>query len=222
MVDKLTKQFLIGDIAKGKFRTISWIRGGGSGIVFALKTQLFWPIVTFGFLNVPRNGGCTGLGNISKFYQFFLTPCPGDDDQLSKGKSSFVRVLLEQLFWTNAARSPHMPITMTLAMMTTMMTMMMMMAMMLLILLGLRWNDDDDNHVEDEVLGPGLTCSNHPTVAFIQDDLWAAVVNRRIMMRMMMLMMTMRLCMDAGGQYARILLMQETGFASTHPKSSQF
>ena len=101
--------------------------------------------------------------------------------------------------------------------------MLMAMVMMLMMIFGYGWSDDDDdNHVESEVLGTGLTCSNHPTVAFIQDDLWAAVVNRRIMMRMMMLMMTMRLCMDAGGQYARILLMQETGFASTHPKSSQF
>ena len=94
--------------------------------------------------------------------------------------------------------------------------------MMMLILLGFGWKDDDDNHVEDEVLGPGLTCSNHPTVAFIQDDLWAAVVNRRINVRMMMVMMTMMMCMDSGGQYARILLMQESRFASTHPKSSPF
>ena len=58
--------------------------------------------------------------------------------------------------------------------------MVMMMVMVMIMILGYGWSDDDDdNHVEDEVLGPGLTCSNHPTVAFIQDDLWAAVVNRR-------------------------------------------
>ena len=103
----------------------------------------------------------------------------------------------------------------------------MILMMALMMILGFGWSDDDDNHVEDKVLGPGLTCSDHPTVAFIQDDLWAALVNRRIMMRMMMvmtntMMMTMMICMDAGGQYARILLMQESGFASTHPKSSPF
>ena len=98
--------------------------------------------------------------------------------------------------------------------------MVMMLMMMALMMNG--WSDDDDNLVEDEVLGTGLTCSNHPTVAFIQDDLWAAVVNRRINVRMMMLMMTMMIRMDVGGQYARILLMQESGFASTHPKSSPF
>ena len=95
--------------------------------------------------------------------------------------------------------------------------------MALMMILGFGWSDDENNHVEDEVLGPGLTCSDHPTVAFIQDDLWAALVNRRIMMRMMMvMMMMMMICTDAGGQYARILLMQESGFASTHPKSSPF
>ena len=102
----------------------------------------------------------------------------------------------------------------------------MILMMALMMILGFGWSDDDDNHVEDEVLGPGLTCSDHPTVAFIQDDLWAALVNRRIMRRRMMVvimtMMTMMICTVAGGQYARILLMQESGFASTHPKSSPF
>ena len=101
-----------------------------------------------------------------------------------------------------------------------MVVMMIVMALMMIFWYG--WSDDDDNHVEDKVLGPGLTCSDHPTVAFIQDDLWAALVNRRIVVMMMMFMMTMMICTDAGGQYARILLMQESGFASTHPKSSQF
>ena len=41
-------------------------------IVLALKTRLFWPKVTFLFLNVPRGRGSTGLGNIPKNYQFFL------------------------------------------------------------------------------------------------------------------------------------------------------
>ena len=36
-----------------------------------MKTRLFWPKVTFEFLNVPRGGGSAGLGNIPKKYQFF-------------------------------------------------------------------------------------------------------------------------------------------------------
>ena len=45
----------------------------GWPLFLALKTRLFWPIVTFLFLNVPRRGGgSTGLGNIpKKIYQCF-------------------------------------------------------------------------------------------------------------------------------------------------------
>ena len=72
---KKTALFLKDDFPKGG-------GGRGSGITnlyvkfwwllfLALKTRLFWPKVTFGFLNVPRGGGSTGLGNFPKFYQFF-------------------------------------------------------------------------------------------------------------------------------------------------------
>ena len=57
-------------------------------LFLALKTRPFGPKVTFLFLNVPRGGGSTGLGNIPKKYHFLRFPLHTQDKEMILTHSS--------------------------------------------------------------------------------------------------------------------------------------